>query len=171
MIKRPQIEPADAQHFMDLALAEARKAEAIGEVPIGAVIIKDGEVIATGYNHRETDQLATAHAEILAIEEANRSIGSFRLEDTALFVTLEPCVMCAGAIVNSRIPVLYYGAEDPKAGGTRSLYQILEDDRLNHQVEVHAGLEAEQSGQLLQSFFQKIRAARKAKKLSIKPED
>ncbi|MDF7627137.1 tRNA adenosine(34) deaminase TadA [Lactobacillaceae bacterium L1_55_11] len=164
MAQIPEFSADQVQAFMDEALVEARRAGELGEVPIGAVVVYNNQVIARGHNLRETDQLATAHAEILAIEAANRALGSWRLENTALFVTLEPCIMCAGAIINARIPAVYFGAVDPKAGATVSLYQLLADQRLNHQVQVVSGVAAEESGALLQDFFRQIRAARKAAK-------
>lgn len=158
------------QTYMREALKQARKAGLIGEVPIGAVIVHDGEIIGRGYNLREHAQDATIHAEIMAIQEANRNIGSWRLEDCQMFVTLEPCPMCAGAIINSRIPELFFGARDPKAGVVGSLYNLLTDERFNHQVEVHERVLAKDAGELLQAFFQDIRkrrkAAKKAKKLA-----
>lgn len=162
----PVLTTEEINYFMKEALVEARKAEAIGEVPIGAVIVQGGQIIARGYNHREIDQKATAHAELLAIEAANEALGSFRLENTTLFVTLEPCVMCAGAIVNARIPQVYYGADDPKGGAVRSLHQLLEDSRLNHRVDVHTGLMAQESGRLLQQFFQAIRLRQQTRKIA-----
>ena len=149
------------EQFMQEAIAEAKKAGDKLEVPIGAVIVKDGLVIARGHNLRETDQVATRHAEIAAIEAANSTVGSWRLEDCTMYVTLEPCSMCAGAIVLSRIPRVVYGATDPKAGCVGTLMNLLTDSRLNHQAEVITGvLEAECSG-LLRDFFKQIRKQRK----------
>lgn len=147
--------------FMQAALDEARQAESEGEVPIGAVIVHDNQIIVRAHNHREQGQQATAHAELLAIEAANQVAQSWRLENTALFVTLEPCMMCAGAIINSRIPVIYYGAQDAKGGAVKSLYTLLEDERLNHRVEVHSGIKSDECGQLLQNFFSEIRLKHK----------
>ncbi|WP_226582415.1 tRNA adenosine(34) deaminase TadA [Halobacillus litoralis] len=149
------------QWFMQLAIEEAKKAEAAGEVPIGAVIVKDNEVIASGFNLRETSQLASSHAEFIAIERANEHVGSWRLEDCSLYVTLEPCPMCAGAILQSRIPRVVYGAKDPKAGCAGSLYQLLNDDRFNHKAEVVPGLMEETCGEMLSQFFRKLRAKKK----------
>jgi tRNA(adenine34) deaminase len=145
---------------MTEAIAEARKAEAIDEVPIGCVIVHDPSqtVIGRGYNRRQIDRDATAHAEILAIRQAGHARGGWRLIDCSLYVTLEPCPMCAGAIVNARIPRLAYGCDDPKAGAVRTLFQLCEDPRLNHRVIVEAGILADQCGQLLRVFFQKQRA-------------
>jgi tRNA(adenine34) deaminase len=147
----------DHDLYMDLALDLAREAADEGEVPVGAVVVKGGEVIGRGKNARERLQDPLAHAEMTAIAEAAEAIGFWRLEDTALYVTLEPCPMCAGAIVNARIPTVVYGADDPKAGAVRSLFAVLEDDRLNHRCEVVAGVRAEESAELLRAFFLKLR--------------
>ncbi|WP_431802083.1 tRNA adenosine(34) deaminase TadA [Halobacillus andaensis] len=151
------------EYYMGLAIDQARLAEGIGEVPIGAVIVHNGEVAAAGYNKRETSQLASSHAEFIAIEEANQKIGSWRLEDCTLYVTLEPCPMCAGAIVQSRIPRVVYGASDPKAGCAGTLMNLLQEERFNHQAEVTAGVLGEQCGQMLTLFFKELRAKRKKK--------
>lgn len=149
---------------MKLAIAEAKKAEAIGEVPIGAVIVLDGKVIGSGYNVRETTQKAGTHAELLAIEQANEHVGSWRLEDCTLYVTLEPCPMCAGAIVQSRIPRVVYGAQDPKAGCVGTLMNLLQEERFNHQAEVTSGVLEEECGALLTNFFSNLRKRKKEKK-------
>jgi len=164
MPKVPEFSDAQIDYFMQTALNEAQQAGREGEVPIGAVIVKDNQIIARAHNHREAHQLATAHAELLAIESANQTLNSWRLENTALFVTLEPCAMCAGAIINSRIPAVYYGALDEKGGATASLYHLLEDDRLNHQVQVHQGIREDEAREQLQTFFQAIRAKRKQRR-------
>lgn len=143
------------------ALKEAKKAEAIDEVPIGAVIVKNHEVIARGYNQRETSNRAISHAEILAIEEANRVLDNWRLEDCALFVTVEPCVMCSGAIVQSRVPYVYYGANDYKGGTAGTLMNLLEEERFNHRSQVEAGVLQEECSELLSSFFRNLRAKKK----------
>lgn len=145
--------------YMDLALAEAREAEKRREVPIGCIIVDNqtGEVIAHGSNEREETQNAIKHAEIIAIEAACEKVGSWRLEHTSLFVTLEPCPMCAGAIINSRIEEVIYGAFDPKAGSVGSINNLLAETRYNHQPEVLSGVKAEESAQLLQNFFREIR--------------
>ncbi|MCU0662206.1 MAG: tRNA adenosine(34) deaminase TadA [Myxococcota bacterium] len=150
---------SDAQHFefMQEALALAAQAASMGEVPVGAVIVHQGRIIGTGRNGREATQLPTAHAELLAIEAAARHLGSFRLEDTTLYVTLEPCPMCAGAIVNARIPTVVYGCDDQKAGAVRTLYQLLEDPRLNHRCTVIPGVAAEEAATLLRDFFFQLR--------------
>lgn len=142
---------------MKLAIAEANKAEAIGEVPIGAIIVYDEEVIATGYNLRETTQTTLSHAELIAIERANATIGSWRLEDCTLYVTIEPCPMCAGTIVQSRIKRVVFGATDPKAGCAGTIINLLQMDEFNHQVEVTGGVLKEQCQKLMKQFFKKIR--------------
>lgn len=155
---------AEKEFFMREALLEAEKAAAILEVPIGAVIVKDGEIIARGYNQRETANRAIAHAEVLAIEEANRVLDNWRLEDCALFVTVEPCVMCSGAIVQSRIPYVYYGASDYKGGTAGTLMNLLNESRFNHQAQVESNVLQKECSELLTSFFRKLRAQKKARK-------
>lgn len=150
---------------MGEAIKEAQKAKAIGEVPIGAVIVKNGEIIGRGYNQRETSNRAVSHAEILAIEEANQHLHNWRLEECALFVTLEPCPMCSGAIIMSRIPYVYYGASDYKGGTAGTLMNLLTDERFNHQAVVEEGLLQQETGQLLTDFFKKLRLAKKERKL------
>jgi tRNA(adenine34) deaminase len=139
--------------FMSLALDEARASEAWGDVPIGAVIVRDEQVLARAGNARERDRDPTAHAELLAIRQAAHALGSWRLEGCELFVTLEPCAMCAGAMVLSRLPRLVYATADPKAGFAGSLGDLLHDDRLNHRVEVEIGLLEADAAELLRSFF------------------
>jgi len=133
---------------------------ALGEVPIGCVVVNDlnGQVIGRGYNRREIDRDPTAHAEIIAMRQAGRALGHWRLVDCTLVVTLEPCPMCAGAIVNARVPRLVYGCDDPKAGAVRTLYQVCTDNRLNHQVVVTAGVMADDCAGLLREFFRGQRA-------------
>jgi len=144
--------------YMQEAIREAYKALEIGEVPIGAVVVRDGEIIGRGYNQRETLGDPTAHAEMLAIREAAQYLGSWRLTGTTLYVTLEPCPMCAGAIVNARISELVYGASDPKAGAVSSLMNLVQDERLNHSVgEVIAGIREQECAELLRSFFKALR--------------
>ncbi|MTA14382.1 MAG: nucleoside deaminase [Actinobacteria bacterium] len=138
---------------MRLALAEARAAEAHGDVPIGAVVVRAGRVIAARHNERELTGDPTAHAEVLALRDAAAAVGHWRLLDCTLYVTLEPCAMCAGAIVNSRVPRVVYAATDPKAGAVRSLFEIADDPRLNHRAEVAAGVLADDAAQLLKAFF------------------
>lgn len=151
-------------YYMQMAIEEAEKAAAKGEVPIGAVIVHQGEVIARAHNLRETSQNAVTHAELLAIQEACQKLGNWRLEDTNLYVTLEPCPMCAGAILQSRIPRVIYGARDSKAGCVDSLYRLLNDERFNHQCEVTENVLADECGGLLTQFFRAIRENKKKKK-------
>lgn len=158
----------DHQRYMLEALTEAKKAESIGEVPIGAVIVKDGEIIARGHNLRETDQDPTAHAEIIAIQEAAKRLGSWRLNDCVLYVTLEPCPMCAGAIILSRIQTVVYGTEDPKAGCAGTLMNLLEDSRFNHQTETVTGVLQEECSAILSNFFRNLRQKKKALKKQAK---
>lgn len=141
------------------ALAEAAKAEAVGEVPIGCVVVHGASIIGRGHNQTETLQDPTAHAEMIAISAAAASLGSRRLEDCALYVTLEPCVMCAGAMVLARIPLVVFGAMDPKAGASGSLFRILEDERLNHRCQLISGVMADEASQRLSNFFKKVRQA------------
>jgi len=142
------------------AIALAATASAAGEVPIGCVVVHEptGRVIGRGYNRRETDRDPTAHAEILAMREAGQALGHWRLVDCTLVVTLEPCPMCAGALVNARVPRLVYGCDDPKAGAVKTLYQLCEDPRLNHRVDVACGVLAEECVELLRAFFRAQRA-------------
>jgi tRNA(adenine34) deaminase len=138
---------------MARALEEARRARAIGEVPVGAVIVHSGEVVATGHNLTQTINDPSAHAEMVAIRRAAEHLGHWRLLDCTLYVTLEPCAMCAGAIVLSRIPRLVFAASDPKAGMCGSLDNLVQDPRLNHRVSLTAGVMAEESGEMLRAFF------------------
>ncbi len=144
----------DHMRFMEVALAEAALAPEHGDVPVGAVIVDaDGEVVASDHNRREERQDPTAHAEVLVLSEAARRLGSWRLLGHTLYVTLEPCSMCAGAAVSGRIRRIVYGAADPKAGAALSLYNIPGDQRLNHRCEIVAGVGAVRSAELLRSFF------------------
>ncbi|MGB8860413.1 MAG: tRNA adenosine(34) deaminase TadA [Ilumatobacteraceae bacterium] len=138
---------------MALALAQARAAAEHDDVPVGAVVVRDGVVIAARHNERELSGDPTAHAEVLALRDAAAVVGHWRLLDCTLYVTLEPCVMCAGALVNSRVGRLVYGAADPKAGAVESLYRVCADDRLNHRLPVEPGVLAEECGSLLKAFF------------------
>ncbi|WP_204519761.1 tRNA adenosine(34) deaminase TadA [Brevibacillus fulvus] len=147
----------DHQYFMELAIEEAKKAMALGEVPIGAVIVKDGEVIGSGYNLRETEKDPTLHAEMIAIRQASERLGGWRLIGCSLYVTLEPCPMCAGAIVQARIEQVVYGAADPKAGCAGTLMNLLEEPRFNHQVPVVAGIKGEECSLMLKQFFRGLR--------------
>jgi tRNA(adenine34) deaminase len=149
---------SEHERFMRLALQEAEAAFAVEEVPVGAVIVKGTTVIARAHNQREQLQDPTAHAEMLAITQAAASVGNWRLEECILYVTLEPCCMCAGAIVQARLAGLVYGADDPKAGACRSLYTIIDDRRLNHRVPTLAGVLAEPSSEILSRFFAAQRA-------------
>ena len=152
------------EHFMYEAIKEAKKAEAKNEVPIGAAVVLNNEIIGRGYNQRETNQQAAAHAEMIAIEAANRHLGNWRLEDCQLFVTLEPCPMCSGSIILCRIKEVYYGPSDLKAGAAGTLMNLLEDNRLNHQAEVERGLLEEECRELLTSFFKALRERKKLEK-------
>ena len=144
-------------HYMRLALAEAEQALAENEVPVGAVIVQGERVIAAAHNQREMLHDPTAHAEMIAITQAAEFLGDWRLEGCTLYVTLEPCIMCSGAILQARIPTVVYGATDPKAGAVQSLYHLLNDDRLNHRCQVIPGILAQPCGELLTRFFQEQR--------------
>lgn len=152
------------EHYMKIALEHAKKAGAIGEVPIGAIIVHNDEIIASASNLRETSQNAVMHAELMAIQQACEKIGSWRLEETTLYVTLEPCPMCAGAILQSRIPTVIYGARDRKAGCVHSLYELLTDNRFNHRCDVIEGVLADECGQILTDFFKNLRTLKKEQK-------
>lgn len=145
------------EEYMGLALSEAQKAYALGEVPIGAVVVKDGEVIASAHNLRETGHDATAHAEVLAIRRACEKLGHWRLTGATLYVTIEPCPMCAGALVMSRVDRLVYGAADYKAGAVESLFNITNHSSLNHRMEVRAGVREEECRTLMKEFFRERR--------------
>ena len=140
-------------NYMKKAINQAKKAIALDEVPIGAVIVKDGKVIASAFNKRETSQLATAHAEILAINKACKKLKSWRLDDAEMYVTLEPCPMCAGAIVNARIKKVYFGAYEQKSGGAISKFNILTEGGLNHVTEFEGGIMEEECSNMLKSYF------------------
>jgi tRNA(adenine34) deaminase len=144
--------PDDLQ-FMRIALKQARASADAGEVPIGAVLVHNDTDLARSGNRTIRDNDPTAHAEIVVLREAARILGNYRLANTTLYVTLEPCAMCAGAIIQARVPRLVYGADDPKGGAFRSCFQLLSSAKLNHQVEVTPGILAEESASLLQSFF------------------
>lgn len=145
------------ERWMRLALAEAQAAAAEDEAPVGAIVIHQGQVIGSAHNQRERLNDPTAHAEMIAITQAATAVGDWRLEGCTLFVTLEPCPMCAGAIVQGRVERVVYGAADPKAGAARSLFQLLDDPRLNHRAEVVAGVLADPCGALLTDFFRSKR--------------
>ncbi len=141
------------EYFMRLALREAERALAHDDIPVGAVVVKDGEVIGTGHNERELREDPTAHAEMIALREAARGLDSWRVLDTVLYVTLEPCAMCAGAIVLARVPRVVFGATDPKAGASGSVLNVLAEPRFNHRPQVESGLLAEDCADLLRAFF------------------
>jgi tRNA(adenine34) deaminase len=150
-------EEPNHEFWMREAIVEARKAEALGEVPIGAIVVFRGEIIGRGYNLRETTMDSTAHAEMVAIREASQALNSWRLLDCRLYVTLEPCPMCAGAIVQSRVPVTIYGTPDPKAGCAGTLMNLLTEPRFNHRTEVIQGILQEECAELLTTFFRGLR--------------
>jgi tRNA(adenine34) deaminase len=150
-------EPARSEAYMRRALAAAEEAARCGEVPVGAVVVVRDEVVAVAHNERETRLDPTAHAEIVALRRAAAALGSWRLVDAELFVTMEPCPMCAGALVNARLRRLVYGCDDPKAGAVRTLYRLVDDARLNHRVEVAPGVLADESAALLRAFFSRLR--------------
>lgn len=152
------------EYFMKTALKEAEKAYKKEEVPIGAVIVKDGKIIARAHNLRETKRQACAHAEILAIEKACKKLNAWRLENCDMYVTLEPCTMCAGAIINSRIRKIYIGAMDEKGGAVGSKINILKDIKLNHSVEIETGICKEECSQILKDFFKHLRTGEKFEK-------
>jgi tRNA(adenine34) deaminase len=139
--------------FMEGALAEARSAAVAGEVPLGAVLVQNGKILARSGNRTIRDCDPTAHAEMVVLRESARILGNYRLADTTLYVTIEPCSMCAGAIIQGRVPRVVYGADDPKGGAVRSCFEILSSARLNHQVEVTAGVLAAECAAIIQSFF------------------
>ena len=146
------------ESWMQAALEQARRAQELGDVPIGAVIVRGGQIVAAAHNRRIIDADPTAHAEMLAIRAAAKALGDWRLEGCTLVVTLEPCCMCAGAIVLARVERVVYGATDPKAGAVDTLYRLCCDSRLNHQVEVVSGVAAAECGSILTRFFQAQRA-------------
>ena len=152
--------------YMKAALKQAEKALAIGEVPIGAVIVENGRIIGRGYNRRNTDHTTLAHAEITAIRKANKKVGDWRLEGCTLYVTLEPCQMCAGALVQSRIDRVVIGAPSYKSGCGGTLLNILQNTEFNHQVEVETGVLQEECTQILQRFFKDLRVRNKMRKKS-----
>ncbi|UJF36503.1 tRNA adenosine(34) deaminase TadA [Paenibacillus hexagrammi] len=146
---------------MNEAIQEAFKAEALGEVPIGAIVVHQGEIIGRGYNLRETSLDPTAHAEMIAIRQASEHLQAWRLLDCKLYVTLEPCPMCAGAIVQSRVPQVIYGTTDPKAGCAGTLMNLLQEERFNHRVDVISGILQEECSSMLTQFFRKLRSSKK----------
>jgi len=154
------------EYFMQEAIKEAEKAAAIAEVPIGAVVVLNGEIIGRGHNLREHQQQAAAHAEMFAIQAACQKVGSWRLEGAQLFVTLEPCPMCSGAMLLSRVEEVYFGAHDPKGGTAGTLMNLLTDERFNHWAHVEGGILADTCGQMLTDFFRMLREKKKQKKTS-----
>ena len=165
----------EQEKYMKAAMTQAKKAYALGEVPIGCVIVHEGKIIGRGYNRRNTDKNTLAHAEITAINKASRKIGDWRLEDCTLYVTLEPCQMCSGAIVQARIPEVVIGCMNPKAGCAGSILNILENDSFNHQVKVTRGVLEQQCSDMLTQFFLflrvRVKEERKARKLLAAQEE
>ena len=153
--------------FMNEAIRQAKKAEAIGDVPIGCVIVSDGRIIARGYNKRNKNKTVLAHAELLAMSKACRKAGDWRLEDCTMYITLEPCQMCAGAIVQARIPRVVIGSMNPKAGCGGSILNLLQMKEFNHQVEVTRGVLEEECSEMLSAFFRKLRQKKKEKKAEV----
>lgn len=151
------------EKFMKEAIKQAKKARNIDEVPIGCVIVYDGKIIGRGYNRRNTDKSTLAHAEIIAIKKASKALNDWRLEDCVMYVTLEPCQMCAGAIVQARVPKVVIGSMNPKAGCCGSILNLLEEDRFNHQVEVERGVLDEECSIMLKNFFIELREKKAAK--------
>ena len=155
---------SDDERYMREALKQAKKAYALGEVPIGCVIVHDGKIIGRGYNRRNTDKSTLSHAEIIAIKKASKAVGDWRLEECTLYVTLEPCQMCAGAIVQARIPRVVMACMNPKAGCAGSVLNILDMPAFNHQVEAVRGILAQECETLLKTFFKELRLRNKAEK-------
>jgi tRNA(adenine34) deaminase len=145
------------EQYMDLALAEAKKAETAGEVPVGAIVVAAEGVVGTGYNQPISTNDPTAHAEIVALRDAARHLGNYRLAGTTMYCTVEPCMMCAGAMIHARLARLVFGTPDPKAGSAGSIYNVLTDPRLNHRVEVVSGIRDDECAAMLQVFFAKRR--------------
>ncbi|MEF2244150.1 tRNA adenosine(34) deaminase TadA [Paenibacillus sp. IITD108] len=156
------IRTQEDQHWMQAAIAEARLAEQLGEVPIGAVIVREGQIIGRGHNLRESKHDPTAHAELEAIRDACEQLGAWRLLDCTLYVTLEPCPMCAGAIVQSRLKRVVYGTDDPKAGCAGTLMNLLQEPRFNHETELTSGVLQPECAQLLTQFFRQLRKSKQA---------
>lgn len=172
MSEKIMLSSEDKKKYMQLAIEQAKEAEKQGEVPIGAVVIDpNGKVIGTGYNRRELDGDATQHAEMITIKEACHNLGMWRLIDCSLFVTLEPCPMCAGAIINARIKDVYFGALDPKAGACGSVVDLFNVEKFNHHPHAIRGLYRDQCAQMLKDFFKAIRKKQKEKKLAQKAEN
>ena len=166
----PRLQMTDDERYMKEAIKQARKAYALGEVPIGCVIVHEGKIIGRGYNRRNTDKNTLAHAEITAINRASKVIGDWRLEECTLYVTLEPCQMCAGAIVQARIPKVVMACMNPKAGCAGSILNILDMPEFNHQVEATKGVLEEECSRMLKDFFVELRARNKMEKNARKNE-
>ena len=160
----------DDHYWMGKALDQAQRAETIGEVPIGAVIVKDGAIIARGYNLRESKQDPSAHAEMIAIRKAAKKLGSWRLTGATLYVTLEPCTMCMGAIILARLDRVVFGSHDPKGGAAGSLFDFSDDKRLNHSVVLTPGVRNEETSSILSSFFARLRARKKQESAQLPTE-
>ena len=160
----PRLIPTEHEKYMKEPIKQARKAYALGEVPIGCVIVHDGKIIGRGYNRRNTDKNALAHAEITAIRKASKAIGDWRLEECTLYVTLEPCQMCAGAIVQARIPKVIMACMNPKAGCAGSILNVLNNPQFNHQVEAVNGILEEECSKMLKDFFVELRIRNKKEK-------
>lgn len=158
------VQKDNTEKYMREAIKQAKKAAAIGEVPIGCVIVRGGTILARGYNRRNIEGSTLAHAEIIAIKKASKKLQDWRLEDCELYVTLEPCPMCAGAIVQSRIPKVVIGAMNPKAGCAGSILDLLQEKRFNHQVDKVIGVLQEQCSQMMQDFFRELRRQKKTQK-------
>jgi tRNA(adenine34) deaminase len=158
---RLQKKPKPPEYWMGLALKEANKAQLKGEVPVGALIVKDGQIIARGYNLRESRNNPILHAELVAIQKAAKKLKSWRLTGCDMFITLEPCLMCSGAIIQARLKHVYIGTEDPKAGACCSLYQVFNDKRFNHQPTWETGLLKDESSLILKTFFKNLRKKKK----------
>lgn len=158
------VQKDNTEKYMREAIKQAKKAAAIGEVPIGCVIVRDGTILARGYNRRNSEGSTLAHAEIIAIKKASKKLQDWRLEDCELYVTLEPCPMCAGAIVQARIPKVVIGAMNPKAGCAGSILDLLQEKRFNHQVDKVIGVLQEQCSQMMQDFFRELRRQKKTQK-------
>lgn len=154
----------DQERFMKEAIRQAKKARALEEVPIGCVIVHEGKIIARGYNRRNTDKNTLSHAELNAIRKASKKLGDWRLEGCTMYVTLEPCPMCAGAIVQARIPKVVIGCMNPKAGCAGSVLDLLHEDGFNHQVETEVGMLGEECSQMLKDFFRELREKKKERK-------
>ena len=149
------------EYYMRLAIRQAKKAEALGEVPIGCVVVRDGLVIGRGYNRRNTDKSVFGHAEISAMKKAGKKVGDWRLEDCTMYVTLEPCQMCAGAAVQARIPRVVLGAKNPKAGCAGSVLNLFQVERFNHQIELTEGVLEPECAEMLSAFFKRLRVKKK----------